>query len=273
MTNHQADAAQQAVIDRARTVLPKDPRILGVFLVGSHASGRSDAYSDIDVQCVISDESEPYFREHWPELVELIAGPCVMSDPLPFLFGGLAITEEWLHIDIGLHPRSQFDTDKYDARRVLFDRDGTLMPTGDRTGSAGQPGEPYYPAVEVRRFFYFLGNLVTVLQREELVVAQAGIIAVREELVALMLAERGVRRTGGVKRLRPFISAEQLAFLESIPAAGADREQIIAANQVICREFVRRGEALAERTGSPWPQKYVDATFRHLRRHLNADFA
>ena len=88
-----------------------------------------------------------------------------------------------------------------------------------------------------------------------------------------MLAERGVRRTGGAKRLNAYLSDEQRAVLEAIPAAGTDPADIVAANHYICREFIRRGTALAQQTGEPWPAEFVDATLAHLRRHFDVDFS
>ena len=95
---------------------------------------------------------------------------------------------------------------------------------------------------------------------------------IRDQLIALMLAERGVRRTGGAKRLNAYLSAEQRATLAAIPAAGADPADIIAANQYMCREFIRRGTALAEQMGERWPAEFVAATLAHLRRHFGTDF-
>jgi len=157
--------------------------------------------------------------------------------------------------------------------RVLFDRDGTLFPDGDIAAKGGQPAEPYWPAPNVNLFFYFLGNLVTALGRDERIVGNQGVGALRDQLVALMLAERGVRRTTGAKRLNALLSDEQRAALEAIPAAGTDPADIIAANQYICRQFITRGTALAKLTKNPWPAEFVDATLTHLRNHFQVDFA
>jgi predicted nucleotidyltransferase len=267
------DERQQGVIGRARDVLPTDERVLGVYLIGSYATGEADRFSDVDVHLVVTDESVDWFEEHWADVLRDLAGPTVLVDRLPGLLGGLGITTDWLHVDLIAHPLNSFDRFQYDGVRVLFDRDGTLFPEGDIPPKGGRPGEPYWPQGPVNLFFYFLGNLVTVLGRDERVVGNQGIGAVRDQLIALMLAERGVRRTGGVKRLNAYLSDEQRAALEAIPAAGTDPTDIIAANQYICREFIRRGTALAERTGQPWPTAFVDATLTHLRNHFDLDFA
>ncbi|WP_020573925.1 hypothetical protein [Actinopolymorpha alba] len=87
-----------------------------------------------------------------------------------------------------------------------------------------------------------------------------------------MLAERGIHRSGGNKRLNPFLSEEQRAFLEAIPAAATSTAAISDAVRVLTREFTRRGKALAVRTGATWPQPFEDATIAHLQHNLGVDF-
>ena len=266
------DARQQQVIERARTVLPDDERILAVYLVGSYGTGEADRFSDVDVHLVVTDESLDWFEQSWTEVMRSITAPTVLTDRVPGLVGGLGITSDWLHVDLFCHPLGSFDRLQYDGVRVLFDRDGALFPDGDIARRGGRAGTPYWPQGPVNLFFYFLGNLVTVLGRDERIVGNQGISVVRDQLIALMLAERGVRRTGGAKRLNAYLSDEQRATLEAIPAAGTEPADIIAANQYMCREFIRRGSALAEQTGEQWPTEFVDATLAHLRQHFGTDF-
>lgn len=253
--------------------MPEDERVLAVYLIGSYATGAADQYSDVDVHLVVTDDSAKWFAEHWDDVLRKLAGPTVLTDGLPGLIGGLGITADWLHVDLIVHPLESFDRDQYDGVRVLFDRDGTLFPDGDVAPKGGRAGDPYWPAGNVNLFFYFLGNLVTVLGRDERIVGSQGIGVVRDQLIALMLAERGVRRTSGAKRLNALLSDEQRATLEAIPAAGTDPVDIIAANQYICRQFITRGTALAKLTDSAWPTEFVEATLTHLRNHFQVDFA
>lgn len=271
-TDHPGVARQQLVIERARTLLPEDERILAVYLIGSHGSDQADEFSDVDVHCVVTDESMPWFEQHWTEPLATIAGPTVFTDRVPGLIGGLGITADWLHVDLFISSPTSFDRLQYDGVRVLFDRDGSLFPYGDQPREGGRAGTPYWPERAVNLFLYFLGNLVTVLGRDERIVASQGLGAVRDQLVAVMLAERGVRRTGGAKRLNALLSIEQRRCLEAMPA-GHDPAELIAANQYLCREFIRRGTALAALTGHPWPHAFVDATLTHLRQHFAVDFA
>jgi predicted nucleotidyltransferase len=267
------DERQQGVIARAQEVLPRDERVLGVYLIGSYATGAADRFSDVDLHLVVTDDSLDWFKKHWDDVLRELTGPTVLMDGVPGLIGGLGITPDWLHVDLFVHPLASFQRDQYDGVRVLFDRDGSLFPDGDIAPTGGQPGEPYWPAPNVNLFFYFLGNLVTVLGRDERIVGNQGVGAIRDQLVALMLAERGVRRTTGLKRLNALLSDEQRVALEAIPKASTDPADIIAANQYICRQFIARGTALAKLTDNPWPTEFVDATLTHLRNHFQADFA
>jgi predicted nucleotidyltransferase len=267
-----ADAGHQLVIERARTLLPEDERILAVYLVGSHGTGEADEFSDVDVHCVVTDESASWFEQHWTEPLATIAGPTVLADGLPGLIGGLGITADWLHVDLFFQPLATFDRLQYDGVRVLFDRDGTLFPSGDQAPKGSRPGTPYWPERAVTLFFYFLGNLVTVLGRDERIVANQGLGITRDQLIALMLAERGVRRTGGAKRLNALLSPDQRRCLENLPWAGHNPADLVAANQYLCREFIRRGTALAALTGTPWPTAFVDATLARLRHHFGVEF-
>ena len=268
------DERQQAVISRAGEALRDNERVLAVYLIGSYATGAADRFSDVDVHLVVTDDSTEWFEEHWDDVLRELVGPTVLAEPIPgVMTGWLGITVDWLHVDLIVHPLASFDRFQYDGVRVLFDRDGTLFPEGDIAPKGGQPGEPYWPAANVKLFFYFLGNLVTVLGRDERIVGNQGVGVVRDQLVALMLAERGVHRNSGLKRLNAFLSDEQRATLESIPAAGTDPADIIAANQYICRQFITRGTALAERTGGEWPTAFVEATLAHLQNHFHVSFA
>jgi hypothetical protein len=195
----------------------------------------------------------------------------VFVDKLPGLVGGLAITPDWLHVDLFFHGLAGFDRHEYDGLRVLFDR-CSLFPDGDQPRVGGRPGTPYWPERTVTLFIYFLGNLVTVLGRDERIVANQGVGVLRDLLITLMLAERGVHRTGGAKRLNAYLSPEQRHCLEQIPTAGTSRSELLAANQYLSREFLTRARSLARETSTPWPEAFVTATLAHLHNHFNIRF-
>ena len=81
-------------------------------------------------------------------------------------------------------------------------------------------------------------------------------------------ARAGAARFGGVKRLNPFLSGEQRALLESLPALVATLAAVADYETVVAQIVIERGRALAERTGATWPAPLEDATRAHLEREL-----
>jgi hypothetical protein len=60
----------------------------------------------------------------------------------------------------------------------------------------GRRGEPFFPAAAVEMFLYMLGNMVSVVGRNEVVPGTNGVVMVRDiALVGLLLAEQGLATT------------------------------------------------------------------------------
>ena len=270
-----ATAEQDRLIERAADVTASDERIRAAWLAGSFAAGTADEFSDIDLHCAISADSADWFREHWADLARQIT-PVVLAGPIPGVLGGYVITPDWMHLDIVLHP---VDTPAgFDSRsrgrpiRPLFDRAGLLPP--ETTTPADTSSAPYFPAASVDLYFYLLGNLAVVLGRGEVLLASNGAINSRDVgLVPVMLAENGVRKSDGAKRLNRYLTAEQRTFLESLPPVTARRDAVIEFNQRVAAELIRRGRALAAATGAEWPSDLEAATLAYLRRELGADWS
>lgn len=180
----------------------------------------------------------------------------------------LCDASDWMHFDVAVHREGDRLLRDGAGIRPLFDRTGALLPKARTVGSVAQ-GEPYFPRKVVEWFFYMLGNLTVVVGRDEPVLGTNGAVQLRDGcLVPLMHAERGVVRTGGNKRLRAFLTAEQHQLLEALPALEATLESVIASYGATSDAFVSRGRALANTTGEDWPIELEDATRRHLERSI-----
>jgi len=92
-------------------------------------------------------------------------------------------------------------------------------------------------------------------------------------LVPLMLAENGVPKSDGNKRLNRYLTAEQRAFLESLPPVAARRDAVLEFDRRVAAEFVRRGRALAAVTGADWPAELEEATLAYLERNLGVGWS
>jgi hypothetical protein len=122
-------------------------------------------------------------------------------------------------------------------------------------------------------YHYLLGNLAVVLGRGEVLLAMNGAVMRRDiGLVPVMLAENGVRKHDGRKRLNRYLTASQLAFLESLPPLSASRDSVIRFDQLVAADLSARGRAMAERTGARWPADLERATTAYLERCVNVSF-
>lgn len=130
--------------------------------------------------------------------------------------------------------------------------------------------KPYFPADQIDFFFYVLGTLPLIVGRDEPVLGTSGALTLREVgLIPVLYGERGVRRSGGVKRLNPFLSAEQRALLESLPPLVATIEAVVAYEVEIARIVIARGRALAAQTDATWPEQLERSTLAHLEGELS----
>lgn len=252
---------QLAFVEHAAEALRGDERIVAAFLVGSFATGEADAWSDVDLHCVADGEVD------WREVLAAIT-PTVMATALPPpTNGGFALTPDWLHIDVVVRTRAEFDAVKHAAgAKPLIDREGLLA---DLPPAPPVEVDPWFPTETVAWFFYMLGNIVTVVGRDDAALAMLGVLTVRDTcLVPLLLAERGIQRRGGMKRLNYWLTDEQRAVIESLPPLVPTVDSVVDAQLHLARIFIERGRALAERLGVEWPEELEAATVRHVEHGL-----
>ncbi len=266
---------QEALIRRAVEVFEADDRIVAAYLVGGFAIGNADAWSDVDLQCVISDEAEASVRSSWERIADELATTAHVQ-PFPFAIGGVCITPEWLHFDVVFHPRSTVDPGAVEGMVPLVDKAGLLpdapVPRPDRRR------EPFLPRAAVEHFLYMLGNMVSVVGRNEVIPATNGVVLVRDiDLVALLLAEQGWagtrEHTAGnpfpfTKRLRGYLTEEQYEVLVSLPSISPTIDSVIDGYIALAEAFVPRARRLAASTGAEWPADYEAASVGYFERSL-----
>jgi hypothetical protein len=119
-----------------------------------------------------------------------------------------------------------------------------------------------------------VGVTVTVIRRREWVALAQGAAGFRDSLlIPLMLAENGVRKTDGAKRLNRYLTPEQIAALQAIPPIGSDPEALLEAHTAIAREYLTRSRRLAALLDAPWPTALEKASLDLWRRELGIDLS
>jgi hypothetical protein len=270
-------APQEALVLRAIEVLREDDRILAGYLVGGFAVGQGDAFSDVDLQFIIDDRAVDDLSRSWTAVLDRIATPAHVQ-PFPGTIGGSVITPEWLHYDVVFNPRSTVDPSRVEGMVPLFDK-AELLPT-EAVPRPDRRGEPFFPEWAVQHFLYMLGNMVSVVGRNEPIPLSNGVILVRDMcLVRLFLAEQGWENTREhtfgnpfpfTKRLREYLTDEQNELLETLPPVAATIESGIEGYVALARIFLPRARALAERTGAIWPAAYEQASVQFFERMTGA---
>jgi hypothetical protein len=260
---------------RVIEVLEPDPRILAGYLVGGFAVGQGDAYSDVDLQFLIDDDAIEDLAATWTELLERIATPAHVG-PFKGGIGGSVITAEWLHYDVVFNPVSKVDVATVEGMVPLFDK-ANLLPD-DPVPRPDRRGAPFFPEAAVLHFLYMLGNMVSVVGRNEPIPLSNGVLLVRDMcLVRVFLAEQGWETTREhtfgnpfpfTKRLRSYLTDEQNRVLESLPPVAATIDSGIEGYIALARAFLPRARALAERTGGSWPAAYERASVGFFERML-----
>jgi len=268
-------APQRALIERAVQVLGADDRLLAAYLVGGFALGTADAWSDVDIQCTIHDAAREDLTTSWMDVAQAIARTAHIQ-PFAFGIGGACITPEWLHFDIVFNPLSSVDPKTVEGMVPLFDRGGVL-PAGPVPRPSRQ-GAPFLPLPAVEHFLYMLGNMVSVIGRNEVIPASNGVILVRDiDLVGVLLAEQGWATTREhtlgnpfpfTKRLRGYLTDEQNALLAALPPLVATIDSVIDGYVALAHAFVPRARRLAEQTNRPWPSEYEAASVSYFERSL-----
>jgi predicted nucleotidyltransferase len=241
-----------------------DPAVLAAWVGGSLARGTADDWSDIDLHLLVAQPEEfgSGIGDWFPPSM-----PVVLADEIPGVPGGfLFVTADWVHVDVVLHGSESFSQDELPAR-VLLDARGLVR---EIPASAEQMvGEPYLPHAQVRLYLYFMGVTVTVVHRCEWIALAQGAAAFRDSLlIPLMLAENGVRKADGAKRLNRYLTDEQRAALRAIPPIGSDPDQLIAAHTAIAREYLTRGRRLAALLDETWPTALEEASLALWSREL-----
>ena len=188
------------------------------------------------------------------------------------------ITADWLHYDVVFIAAADLDAARLEGMVPLFDKAGVLPPTP--VPRPDRRGEPFFPEGAVLQFLYMLGNMVSVVGRDEPVPLSNGVMLVRDMcLVRLLLAERGWETTREhsfgnpfpfTKRLRGYLTDEQNAVLESLPPVEATIDSGIEGYVALARVFLPRARDLAARTGAAWPAAYEAASVGYFERMLGA---
>ncbi|WP_329005333.1 nucleotidyltransferase domain-containing protein [Kribbella sp. NBC_00709] len=262
-----ANSGPQGLIERAKDVLSKDDRVLGVWLVGSYGRGSDDQFSDVDLWVVVAPDDAESFCDDWPKTADEIS-PTVFRRAIGRRIFN-QITPDWVRFDVSVGTPDAIGNRTRSTAKPLYDPNGLSAGLGD-PAAPKQPDPGRVEAITIE-FLRVLGLLPVAVGREEFVVGESGGTLLRQMLIDLMLEDVAVEDRGGALHLNRLLPADRLQILTSLPPLDATRESVIAANVACAAAFLPLARTLHERCALTWPQALETAARRHLSTTLSVE--
>jgi predicted nucleotidyltransferase len=140
--DHETDEGTPAasLLSRFVAACEADLRVVAAFVYGSHAAGTADAYSDVDLGVVTTDEAHAEFLAGRGEFVRRLGEPLLLEDfdgPSTVFF----VLADGMEGELAVGRASDFTTVVRGPCRALLDRAGILAGavfTGEAPARADQ---------------------------------------------------------------------------------------------------------------------------------------
>jgi hypothetical protein len=210
-----SSAKHDTLLARFVKVCSSDRRIVAAFLEGSIATGKADAYSDIDLCLITEDDSYDAVLAERTAIIRKLGDPIFLES-----FGNKAITffilPDGTEGELSFGRESRLDEVIHGPYRTLLDRKGIL-----EGAEAGSPEpDPTTQAEELRRILYWfwhdLSHFTAALGRGHLWWAAGQLEALRRYCINLARIEGGVdAQDEPYEKLDQAISTTELGPLRS----------------------------------------------------------
>jgi predicted nucleotidyltransferase len=244
--------AHQIVIQRFVAACQDDERVIAAFLGGSYARGAADAYSDLDLYLITSDEGYAGFVADRQAFMQRLGTPLFLRDFTTYGFDLiLFILADGTEGELGLGRASRFTHIHSGPHTVLLDKQGILA--GAVFPLAGPPEAEQLETLRdhLQWFGHNLSHFITALGRGQVWAAAGALEDLRRACVNLArLHHDFAAPADGYEKLEQALPIEQLAplaptFVPLEPAA------LFRAAVVIVRFYQDLAPPLAQAHGLP----------------------
>jgi hypothetical protein len=209
------EPAAQRFLDGLLAAVRDDPRIVGLLLAGSAATGDMDEFSDVDTVIVSTDESHP-------ELLAGAQGFAASLGPLLAAFTGEHVGEPrllialygppLLHVDLKFLGLSDLAVRVEDGV-IAWERDGLVSAALAGSAAVWPTQAPQW--IE-DRFWVWVHYCAAKIGRGELFECIDGLAFIRGLALGPLLARRAGQRPQGVRRLERFAPEEVPALAATV---------------------------------------------------------
>lgn len=260
--------SHQSVLQRFTTLCQADRRIIAAFLGGSHARGTADAWSDLDLYLVTTDDAHADFLASRHDFVSQL-GPLLFledfdqPDMLFFIFAN------GLEGELGIGRESHFAGLTGGPAQVLLDKTGVL----EGASFTLEPPSSEFQQERLRRllnwFWHDLSHFITAVSRGQLWWAAGQLEVLRSCTARLTLLRHDFNASFDDaepyfkidKRLPP----DELARLQNtfVPL---ERRALLQAARAVVAAFQELGAPLAEAHGQPYPAQLAQLMLARLEK-------
>ena len=262
---------QQALLQRFTAACEADDRILAAFLGGSFASGTADAYSDLDIYLVTTDEDYDAFFGQRQEFMRRLGTLVFLEDFNDFGFDMLIFTfADDVEGELALGRESDFEHIHGGPYKVLVDKKGLL---------AGKVFPMLAPTEEdqrktLRRLIYWfwedLSHVITALHRGQLWSAHISLDSMRRRCVNLARLERDFSvEAEGYWKVEKALPEEELLRLKAT-FCPLEARAMLQAVLTLVRYYQQVAPRLAAKYGIAYPADIERVLSRRLDALANA---
>lgn len=245
----------QLVVDRFLAACRADTRIVAAFLGGSYASGAADAWSDLDLYLIITDEAYAEFIAAKETFIQQLGEPLFSADwgtPHCYFF----IFADGTEGELGIGQVSRFKQIHGGAYLVLVDKQDILADIDFPSHAADFTEQIELLRRLIMNFWHEVGHFNKALARGQLWFAYGSLEVMRQVCVNLARLQHNFADAGVGHE--PFFKLEQAMPVEQLAPLQAtfcplEREAIRQAGAVIFQFYREVATDLAERYNLTYP--------------------
>jgi predicted nucleotidyltransferase len=262
MDHNDHRALQQEILDQVLLILKNDPRVFGLVFGGSYARGEHDAFSDLDMACLLRDE-ERTGRQELYERVGKVA-PTLWQLWI-FDQHALYLFENGVRLDLDFCRPSEISppSGAYTDTGIEYDPDGILHESLSKSNILQPAEHPTWfepgDAAMIDWFFWMFRQVVCWAKRgaqgdyrayDKLANAISSLGEIRTRLVEMRLWTMGTKDY--FARLDPFCASR---IAQTYPHFEAD--EIIACAKLLLQEYEYICPAYCQTAKAKYPARKV----------------
>lgn len=245
----------QTVVDHFLAACQADARIVTAFLGGSYASGAADAYSDLDLYLITTDEAYEEFLAERDAFVRQLSEPLFLEDwgnPYCYFF----VLADGTEGELWIGQQSHFQHIHGGAHTVLLDKQGILTGVTFPLHEADPAEQTEQLRQLIMNFWHEIGHFNKALARNQVWFAYGSLETMRHICVNLArlrhnFADEGVGEEPFFK-IEGAMPVEQLAPLQAT-FCPLELEAIRQAGAVLVQFYREAATALAASHGLSYP--------------------